>query len=100
MVEILLKLSKKHPKCIWRKNMKTKTNNLSNRLKDVIKKDKEDSPRFVKDVIKSDFFYMINNFFEVEFQDINVEIDIDDSNKYLINISAIGDRAKLLNKID
>lgn len=80
--------------------MTNKLNNLSNRLKDVIKKDKEDSPRFVKDVIKSDFFYLINNFFEVEFQDVDVKIDIDDNNKYSINVSAIGDRAKLINKLD
>lgn len=82
------------------KTMTNKLNNLSNRLKDVIKKDKEDSPRFVKDVIKSDFFYLINNFFEVEFQDVDVKIDIDDNNKYSINVSAIGDRAKLINKLD
>ena len=80
--------------------MKNKTNNLSKRLKDVIKKDKEDSPRFVKDVIKSDFFYMINNFFEVEFKDIDIDIDVDQNNKYSITIQAIGDRAKVMNKID
>lgn len=81
--------------------MKTKKENeLSMRLKDVIKKDKEDSPRYVKDVIKSDFFYMINNFFDVEFGDISIDIDVDDNNKYSISISAIGDRAKVLHKIE
>ncbi len=78
--------------------MKIKNNNLSTRLKDVIKKDKD--PHYIKDVIKSDFFYMINNFFEVEFQDVDVDIDIDDNNKYNITISALGDRVKIMNKID
>lgn len=77
-----------------------KDNILSSRLKDVIKRDKEDNPKFVKDVIKSDFFYLINNFFEVEFKDIEVSVDVDDNNKYLIAISASGDRAKLMSRID
>lgn len=68
---------------------------VSTRLKNVLKRDKEDSPKYVKDVIKSDFFYLINNFFEVEFKDVDVAIDVDDNNKYSINISAIGDRAKV-----
>ncbi len=69
-------------------------NDVSTRLKNVLKRDKEDSPKYVKDVIKSDFFYLINNFFEVEFGDVDVSIDVDDNNKYSISISAIGDRAK------
>lgn len=69
-------------------------NDVSTRLKNVLKRDKEDSPKYVKDVIKSDFFYLINNFFEVEFGDVDVAIDVDDNNKYSISISAIGDRAK------
>ncbi len=70
-------------------------NNLSDRLKSVLKRDKEDSPKYVKDVIKSDFFYLINNFFEVEFNDIDIAIDVDCNNKYSINISAMGDRPKI-----
>lgn len=75
-------------------------NLLSERLTDVIKRDKEKSPKYIKDVIKSDFFYLINNYFEVEFADIKIEINIDKNNKYSINISAQGDRVKLMHKIN
>lgn len=77
-----------------------KDNAITSRLKDVIKKDKEESPSFVKDVIKSDFFYLINNFFEVDFCNIDINIEVNEKNMYNISLQAVGDRAKLLRKID
>ena len=77
-----------------------KDNAITTRLKDVIKKDKEESPSFVKDVIKSDFFYLINNFFEVDFCNIDINIEVNEKNMYNISLQAVGDRAKLLRKID
>ena len=52
------------------------------------------------DVIKSDFFYLINNYFEVDFNDINVEILVDEKNNYNINLTCLGDRIKLMRRID
>lgn len=69
---------------------------LINRLDNVIKKDKQLNPQYMKDVIKSDIYYLLNNYFQVEYNDININIDLNDNNMYTININAIGDRMKAM----
>ena len=69
---------------------------LVNRLDNVIKKDKKINPQYMRDVIKSDIFYILNNYFEVEFDDVNVCIDLTENNKYVLNIDAVGDRMKAM----
>ena len=69
---------------------------LVNRLDNVIKKDKQINPQYMKDVIKSDIFYLLNNYFEVEYSDIDITINLTDNNLYNININAIGDRMKAM----
>ena len=48
------------------------------------------------EVLKSDLFYLLNNYFDVDFNDINISIDLNQNNMYSININAIGDRMKTL----
>ena len=79
--------------------MKNNKKNGVERLNEVIKLDKQINPDYIKDVIKSDFFYLINNYFEVDFADIKVEIDVDEQNKYKINLSTTGDRLKFMRTI-
>ncbi len=69
--------------------------NLKNRLTAMIEKDKQDSPKLLTDVIKSDFFYLINNYFEVSFDDIDVKITVN-KNDYTIQVLTVGDRIKLM----
>ncbi len=69
---------------------------LINRLDKVIKKDKQVNPQYMKEVIKSDIFYLLNNYFEVEFEDINIAINVTERNMYVVDISAIGDRMKAM----
>lgn len=69
---------------------------LVSRLDNVIKKDKRINPQYVKEVIKSDVFYMLNNYFEVQFEDIDISIDLAENNMYAMHINAIGDRMKTM----
>ena len=69
---------------------------LLSRLDNVIKKDKKINPSYMKDVIKSDIFYLLNNYFEVEYSDVDINIDLNDNNVYSINIKALGDRMKAM----
>ena len=69
---------------------------LISRLDNVIKNDKKINPQYMKDVIKSDIFYLLNNYFDVEFKDIDISIDLNEHNMYLININALGDRMKAM----
>lgn len=73
-------------------------NNLNKRLDNIIQKDKENNPKYLINVIKSDFYYLINNYFEVDFADIDIEISLVDS-AYQIEIKTKGDRIKLMKTI-
>lgn len=72
---------------------------LKKRLDSVISKDKENNPKYLSQVIKSDFFYLISNYFEVDFEDIAVDISLSQDNKYIISLSCTGDRVKLMRSI-
>ncbi len=67
---------------------------LIRRLDKIVQKDKENNPKYLIDVIKSDFFYLINNYFEVNFEDIALDIQ-PKGNSYEIIVNCIGDRMKL-----
>lgn len=69
---------------------------LINRLNNVIRQDKKVNPQYITEVIKSDIFYLLNNYFEVEYEDINIGIDVGENNLYKIAISAKGDRIKTM----
>ncbi len=71
---------------------------LLNRLENITKKDKDGNPKLLSEVIKSDFFYLISNYFEVNFNDIAVRVLAED-NKYVVQIDCLGDRLKLMHSI-
>ena len=68
---------------------------IKKRLNLVIQKDKVNNPKYLINVIKSDFYYLINNYFEVDFDDIVIDVDVV-QDKYKINISCKGDRMKMM----
>ena len=68
---------------------------IKKRLNQVIQKDKENNHKYLIEVIKSDFYYLINNYFEVDFNDIEIQIEVD-KDKYEIDVSCRGDRMKIM----
>ncbi len=71
---------------------------FSARLNKISKKDKENNPKYLINVIKSDFFYLISNYFEVNFNDINIEISLK-GDVYNIKIDCLGDRLKTIHAL-
>ena len=71
---------------------------LKKRLNKVIQKDKESNPKFLINLIKSDFYYLINNYFEVDFDDLEIAINLKED-KYVIAINCKGDRVKLMKSL-
>lgn len=66
---------------------------INTRLNLLIQKDKATNPKYLINVIKSDFYYLISNYFEVNFDDVEVNISsIKDD--YLIEIKTLGNRMK------
>lgn len=72
--------------------------NIVDRLNNVLKKDKNINPEYMQDVIKSDCFYLINNYFDVAFEDIIVNVNLEDG-LYSIDIKMVADRIKSLKTI-
>lgn len=72
--------------------------NLNDRLHSILEKDKKTNPKYLQNVIKSDFFYLISNYFEVDFNDIIVDFDTID-NGYQISVSCYGERMKTMRSI-
>ena len=72
--------------------------NLAKRLNALIENDKKINTDRIKSVIKSDFYYLISSYFEVDFNSINVEID-SKNNGYSISISCFGDNIKFVRSI-
>ena len=72
--------------------------NISTRLNAIIEKDKRINTDKISSVIKSDFYYMISSYFEVEFDSINVEIAAK-GEEYVIKLSCLGDKLKFVRSI-
>lgn len=68
---------------------------IKKRLNLIIQKDKSTNTQYLINVIKSDFYYMISNYFEVDFDDVEVDIS-SDKDKYIIQIRSLGDRMKTM----
>ena len=68
---------------------------LKKRLNAIIQKNKETNPKYLIEVIKSDLYYLLNNYFEVDFDDIKLDIAVE-NDKYLIEAKCLGDRMKLV----
>lgn len=68
---------------------------IKQRLDTVIQKDKKNNPKHLINLIKSDFYYLINNYFEVDFSQINIDINLCDD-KYTISLNCSGDRIKIV----
>ncbi len=66
---------------------------VTERLNKMAKIDKQNNPKYLTNVLKSDFFYLINNYFEVPFEDIDIEINLEEE-KYNIKVVCKGDRLK------
>lgn len=68
---------------------------LVKRLGSIIQKDKNKNPKYLSEIIKSDIYYMLNNYFEVDFDLIDININLEEE-KYVISITAQGERLKLM----
>lgn len=69
--------------------------NLKKRLDTIIQKDKNKNQKYLVEILKSDIYYLLNNYFEADFDQINVNIEVEED-KYLIEINALAERIKTM----
>lgn len=65
-----------------------------NRLKEILKLDKQQLSQTHLMQIKSDIYDVLKNYFEITLQDVNVDYFLNNLNKYQINISASSSKVK------
>jgi len=70
-----------------------------NRLKNIIDV-KNKLPKNLSEIIKSDVYFLINDYLQVKFDNVNVQIETDKNNKINIDIHIIGDKLKLYRSIN
>lgn len=68
--------------------------NIAERIKKVISADKEYNFDNLKELIKSDEYYLLRNYFDIEFDKIEVDIK-KDSGQFFIQISTRANRVKM-----
>lgn len=69
--------------------------NLKKRLDSIIQKDKTKNQQYLVEILKSDIYYLLNNYFEADFDSINVSINIEEE-KYVVDINALAERMKTM----
>ena len=57
--------------------------NVNKRLNNIILRDKNDNIVFMNNLLKSDIFYLLNNYFDIIFDDILCEIKNDNDGYHL-----------------
>lgn len=62
-------------------------NNYEERLKNVLISDKKENPEKIKKIIKAEILYLMRNYFTIDSEDLNVDIIVSDSNKYMVDIN-------------
>lgn len=67
--------------------------NANIRLEKVIANDKCTNVNLMNELIKSDIYYLLINYFEINFEDINLQIDTTES-KFNISLNASAVRTK------
>lgn len=74
-------------------------NKINTRLNNVLITDKQNNPRYLKEIIRSDVFFLLSNYFDVDYDSVVINIEVNEFKKFDISISLIGDRPKFMNTI-
>ncbi|MDD4350616.1 MAG: cell division topological specificity factor MinE [Clostridia bacterium] len=74
-------------------------NKINTRLNNVLTTDKQNNPKYMKEIIRSDIFFLINNYFDIDYESVVVNIEVNEFRKFDITINMVGDRPKFMNTI-
>ena len=71
-----------------------------NRLKKMLIADKKENPAKIERVLKSELFYLLRNFFELNSDDLNVDIIVNSFGKFEFIINGIATNIKRIHTFD
>ena len=70
---------------------------LENRLKNIIISDKKENPSKIEKVLKSEIINVLKNYFEITYEDVNLNILINKDGLYDIQINFVSRAMKIVN---
>ena len=70
------------------------------RLRNVLKSDKQDNPHKIINVLKSDILYILKNYMEITSDNLEVNISVTSTGVYNVTVLANVSRLKTLNCIE
>lgn len=62
------------------------SNNCVERLKNIIVADKSENPQKVERVIKSELLHTLNNYFDLAYDDLQVDICVNEKGNYILSL--------------
>lgn len=69
-------------------------NKNKNRAEQILLKDKMQETNCFTEVVRSDVYYILNNYFQVAEKSLSINVDVDDYGIYTININCKADKLK------
>lgn len=65
------------------------------RLKKIISADKKENPIKIERLLKSEIYYILKNYFEINSEDMSLNIKINEGGKYQLQLNAISRSIKM-----
>ena len=77
--------------------MKSSVALADNRIKQMLVKDKKINPDKIIKLLKSEIFFALRNYMEINPDNIKLDIGIDNDGKYIISLTGVSNRLYLTN---
>lgn len=78
---------------------KSNANESAERLKKVLIADKHFNPEYIKRVILSDLYSLLNNYADIKPENLNLDIEIDKNGDYIFKFNAKTSRLKIFGSL-
>mgnify|MGYP002711327105 FL=1 len=65
------------------------------RLKKIISADKKENPIKIERLLKSEIYYILKNYFEINSEDMSLNLKINEDGKYQLQLNAISRSIKI-----
>ena len=71
-----------------------------NRLKNMLIADKKENPAKIERLLKSELFYLLRNFFEINSEDLSVDIAVNSIGRFEFVITGMASGIKMVHTFD
>lgn len=70
---------------------------LDSRIKQMLINDKKNNPNKIISLLRSEIFYILQNYMDIKIDDVQLDIGIDNDGKYLLNLNVETSRIYITN---